>query len=122
MALCFLFTIVFTYPMMNFPLRISLHYLAFGETDTTNLQHLAETLLPLALALTGALTVKDVGVVFAVVGAIGTASTFFLFPTLLYLRSNKIHARPGGMKVACVCLFVLGLVVMICGLWAALIS
>lgn len=44
---CFLFTFTFTYPLLNFPMRICIHYLFYGETEATNIQHILETVLPL---------------------------------------------------------------------------
>lgn len=120
MALCFLFTLVFTYPVMNFPLRISIHYLAFGETDTSPGQHVMETLIPFVLCMAGAVYADDVGLVFSLIGSVATGAVFFLFPTAMYWRSSKIHTRPAAMLAACACVFALGTVVMICGLIAAL--
>lgn len=45
----FLVTIMFTFPMSNFAMRICIHYVFFGESETTNTQHALETIIPFAL-------------------------------------------------------------------------
>lgn len=119
-ALCLLFTMVFAYPVMNFPLRISLHYLLWGETDATRAQHVFETAAPLVIVLCGALVVHDVGAVFAVIGAVQTTTVFFVFPCLMYLRSKHIHDRPKSMVVACVVTMCFGSLILVFGLLTAL--
>lgn len=117
---CFLFTFTFTYPLVNFPMRICIHYLAVGETDATPLQHTLETVLPLCITLTGALLLTDVGIVFSLIGSIGTSSIFFLFPTSLYLTSKKVFEKPRAKLISCYAVFLFGLMVMILGVLSSL--
>ena len=35
---CFLFVATFTVPMVNFPMRVSIHYMLFGETNASEPQ------------------------------------------------------------------------------------
>jgi hypothetical protein len=121
-ALCMLFLMVFTYPVMQFPMRISIHYFLYGETDTTRLQHVLETAAPLAIALIGALYLTDVGVVFTLIGALTTSSSFFLLPAIMYLKTKTITLRPLYVVVLCYFSIVLGAVVLCCGFVATLTS
>ena len=91
-TLGFLFTIVFTFPMINFPMRICIHYWLHGETEATPLQHFLETAVPFITTLLISLFVRDVGVVFSLVGSVETCSTFFLFPAAMFLRSTRVLA------------------------------
>ena len=117
---CFLFTFTFTYPLMNFPMRICIHYLAFGESEATPTQHVLETILPLCCTLTGALLVTDVGIVFSLIGSIATSSIFLLFPSALYIRSRKVVVKPRAQIIACYCTFAFGMMIMILGVISSL--
>lgn len=117
-----LFLMVFTYPVMQFPMRISIHYFLHGETDSTRLQHALETVVPLIIALLGAIALTDVGIVFTLIGALSTSSSFFLLPALMYLKTKKITARPQYAVVLCYFAMALGVVVLCCGFVATLTS
>ena len=100
--------------------RISL-FLGAGETVATPIQHVLETVLPLCVTLAGALTLQDVGVVFGLIGSIGTSSLFFIFPVAMYLSSKPLKdSRTPMMTLACVCVFGLGLLIMFLGVISSL--
>jgi hypothetical protein len=50
-------------PVSNYSLRVSIHYMLFGETTASELQHIAETVVPVAGAMCVALLVSDVSMV-----------------------------------------------------------
>ena len=64
----FLFNLVFVYPLVNFSLRISLHYILFGQTKVTPAKHWLETLTMFGLSLAVGLTLKDVSLVVSING------------------------------------------------------
>ena len=118
----FLFTIVFVYPMSNFAMRICIHYLWKGETDTTPLQHAVETIVPFAAVMAGALFVTDLGVVYSLIGSIGAVSFFLLFPSAMYLKSPAIKERPPSMILACKAVFAFGVLLLILGVSCSFVS
>jgi hypothetical protein len=115
-TVCFLFTIVFVFPMANFSMRICIHHLLHGETDTTPLQHVLETVVPFACILTGSLFVTNLGIVYSLIGSIGSISFALLFPAGMYLQSKRTprhHALILFCRVAVsfgCCMLVLGVV------------
>ena len=114
-TLGFLLTIVFTYPMSNFAMRICLHYLLCGETQATTLQHFLETLLPFGVVLIGALYVTNLGIVYSLMGAVAACSFFLLFPTAMYLASKRLQARSTVSSVCAVATFAFGIVLLAFG-------
>jgi mannose/fructose/N-acetylgalactosamine-specific phosphotransferase system component IID len=116
----FLFTIVFVFPMVNFSLRICIHHLLHGETDTTRLQHVMETIVPFVVALAAALFVTDLGVVYGLIGSIGACSFALLFPALLYLRSVTMKDKSARMVWSCRVLFAVGVLMMVMGVLSSL--
>jgi hypothetical protein len=120
--LCFLFMFTFTYPLVNFAMRISIHYTLFGETNANQYQHVAETVIPLAIALAGALSFGDITLVFSLIGALGTASLYFLFPCTMFLASQKVHVTDRKQRLACIAVLCFGVIVSVCGVVAAIVD
>ena len=85
---CFLFVATVTIPIINFPLRVSLHYMIWGESSVSDFQLLLETVLPFGVALITAVFVTDVGLVFSFLGAVTAAATSFVYPGLLFAKSK----------------------------------
>lgn len=108
--------------MSNYPLRVTLHYLIHGETETTNIQHLAETVAPFAVALCVGLLVRDVGFIFSFVGAVSRTSVFYLYPCALYLRCGKLGTLSRGHVWVCVSLAAFGCMVMVLGVWSSILA
>lgn len=117
--LCFLLTFTFTYPLMNFPMRICIHYLLYGETRATDSQHLVETVVPLCFVLAGALLLTDVGIVFSLIGSIATSSIYFIFPCLMFLKSSKVGVVALRSRVVVWCVLGFGLLVLVLGVVAS---
>lgn len=99
--LCYLLKIAVTYPFVNFPLRITVHYLLYGETPPTRTQHVTQTVTPFVLAAAIACFVHDVAVVFGFVGALTRTTVFFFFPALLMLRSVRTGPLTPCERVSC---------------------
>lgn len=115
---CFLFVAVFTIPMMNFPIRVSLHYILYGETKRGEVAHVIESVLPLGAALLVAMVVTDVGLVFSFVGSVSAATTSFILPALLFLKSTKV-AKSGLEVLGAFAILAIGLVTFVAGIISA---
>jgi amino acid permease len=86
----YLLIIVFVFPLALFAVRLNLHFLVFGETETiTRMQHWSETLLLFGGAMAIGLSVSDVSLVFSLIGAVSTSLLAFILPAVLLLRSAK---------------------------------
>jgi hypothetical protein len=57
-------------PVSNYSLRVSIHYMLFGETTASEIKHIAETVVPVVGALVVALFVTDVSMVRVSLGTI----------------------------------------------------
>ena len=120
MLTTYLLKVVFTYAFLNFPFRITLHYLLFGKTEATTLQHVAETFIPFAIALGIACLVRNVAIVFSFVGSVARTAVFFLFPAVLYLRSRKLApTRSSVLTVMCYGFLVVGVTALALGIAAS---
>ena len=80
----------FTIPLFCYPVRVSLHFMVYGEKPTTDLQRMVESSAPLAVVLAIALFVDNVGLVFSFVGAVTTSMISFVVPSVLFLRSKAL--------------------------------
>jgi Transmembrane amino acid transporter protein len=120
-AASYLFKILFTYPMSNYPLRVTLHYLYRGETVTTPRQHVLETLLPFAIALVVGLFVRDVGFLFSFTGAIARTAIVFLYPCALAWKCDYSALSKGEVNEV-IALGCLGVLVMVLGVWSSIQS
>ncbi len=118
---CFLFVAAFTVPMMNYPMRITLHFLLHGETESSHMQHVVESVTPVLSAFLVAMFVTDVGLVFSFVGSVAASSTCFLFPCALFLASRGVAKSRSVADVAlCCCVAAFGVVLLVLGVVAAL--
>jgi uncharacterized membrane protein len=109
----------------NFPLRVSIHFFAFGETgkEATLRQHVVETLIPFSVSLAVALVVTDVGILFSFVGALTRASMFCIFPATSVLRSRKLAPHlTTWERIGCWLLLVLGAAVTVLGVFASVLK
>lgn len=88
--IAYLFKISFTYPMVNFPLRITIQYLICGEMEASTLQLFWQTFVPFVTATAVACVVSDVAVVWGFIGALTRTIVFYFYPALLMLRSSKV--------------------------------
>lgn len=86
--LCYLIKMLFSYPLSNFPLRITIHYQLYGNAPPTWLQHTLETTIPLLVAGGVAVAVSDVSVLFSIVGAVARTSISFLMPAAMLIRAG----------------------------------
>jgi amino acid permease len=111
----FLIKFVFTYPMLNVPCRVTVHYLFCGETTATTTQHVLTTALPFLLSLAVACIVTDVGVLFSFIGALSRTSVFFLYPAALTLVSKSLVPLRRAQRLVCYLYLVLGSVCMLSG-------
>jgi hypothetical protein len=115
----FLFTVVFFFPTVNFPMRICIHFWLFGETDATQLQHVLETVIPFTATLILSLFVNDVGVVFGLIGSVETCSTFFLFPAGMILCRPALKdsqtPQPAWLRPLCYVLLCFGACFLVLG-------
>ena len=118
----FLFTIVFTFPMSNFAMRICIHHLLHGETDTTPIQHVLETVLPFAVVTAGALFVTDLGVVYSLLGSVRSTAIVLLFPAAMYLKSPAIKQRSPHMQTAAKAVFAFGWMFLVFGVISSIIK
>lgn len=83
----YLLKTMFSYPLANFPLRLSLlHLLRWGEPSF--LQHTLATLFSFSASLGLALLVGNVSFLFSFVGALARTSLSFLLPGALLLASG----------------------------------
>lgn len=119
---CYLLKILTTYAMSNFPLRVTLHFLLFGETEATAVQNALETLVPFLVALLAGLLVTNVGFLFSFVGAVARSAVFFMYPCALYLRCSAVTDKGPAVRAACYALFGFGAVIMLLGVWSSLAS
>ena len=119
MIACYLLKTLTSYPLSNFPLRVTLHYALFRERPTTVVQHVLETVLPFAVALGIALVVTNVSVLFSFVGAVARTSISFLYPAAILLRSSAPVS--GVDKALCWVVIVFGSVITVLGLAATIL-
>ena len=118
-TLGFLFTISFAYPLGSFALRLNVHSLLFGETESLTWQHAAETIIPFVIVLTGALFITNLGVVYGLIGSIASCSFFLLFPPAMYLHSKSL-TQSASLALAAKAVFGFGVAVMVTGVLASL--
>ena len=116
---CFLFVATFTVPMVNYPMRISLHYMVFGETKASELQHLVETVVPVGASLIISIFVDNVGLVFSFIGAVTACAISFIIPGILFLRSQRLKDRTAGDVAVAWGVFALGITVACVGFGCA---
>ena len=103
--------------MMNFPLRVTLHYSVFGDSDTTTKQHVMETLIPFVLVTAVACFITDVAIVVSFVGAIARTAVFLLYPPLALLKCTKLSAPvTNSERYLCYFLLTLWAVITVFGL------
>ena len=117
---CFLFVAVFSVPISNFSLRISLHFMLFGETRASELQHVLETVVPIGGALIVAMFVSNVATVFSFTGAVTSSATSFIIPCVLFLRCTKLSDRSHRDVVTAWTILGLGLTIATIGLASAI--
>ena len=117
---CFLFVATSTVPISNIALRISLHFMCFGENTSSDLQHLMETVSVVAVALVAAVFVEDVGMVFTFTGAVTSSMVSFIVPSVLYLWCHTVPGRTWLDVQLARAVLVLGLVIATVGLGAAM--
>ena len=103
-------------------MRVTLHYLMFGDNTATTFQHAAESLVPFGIALTVGLLVSDVSFVFAFVGAIARTFVSFFFPAGMYLRCLMIGPLMWYQRATAYALLGLGSVIMVLGVWSSIVS
>ncbi len=77
-----------------------------------------ESVLPLAAALLVSMVVTNVGLVFSFVGSISAATTSFILPAVLFLRSAKVVRSHLDTLVA-YCILVMGIVTFVAGVISA---
>ena len=119
---CFLVKVVFTYPIINFPFRTTLHYLLHGETPTSNKQLAAETIIPFVFCCFIACIVTNVATVFSFVGAVARTSVFFIFPAGAALASSRIERLTARERISCWLLVALGFLSMGLGVLSAVLK
>ncbi len=85
----FFLTVLFTYPCILFPLRLSVEHLLLGiKRQFSSLEFKLCTLLIVACSFGVAVAVgSQVDIVFALTGAIGASLLCFVFPSLCYIKA-----------------------------------
>ncbi|MDR3413729.1 MAG: hypothetical protein P4L87_22690, partial [Formivibrio sp.] len=68
---------------------MTLHYGLYKDAPATTTQHLLETIGPFTIALTFALVVQDVSILFSFVGAVARTSIAFTYPGALFLACKS---------------------------------
>lgn len=86
----YMLKMVCSYPLSNFPLRVTIHYQVYKDAPASLGQHVAETLVPFVIAVGVALCVTNVSVLFSFVGAIARTSISFLFPAAIMWRALRL--------------------------------
>lgn len=94
------------------------HYILYGETKRGEVAHVIESVLPLGAALLVAMVVTDVGLVFSFVGSVSAATTSFILPSLLFLKSTKV-AKSGLEVAGAYGILIIGLVTFVAGIISA---
>ena len=119
---CYLFKMLVSYPLSNFPLRVTLHYQVYKDAPATTVQHTVETLLPFIVSAGVAVAVSDVSILFSFVGAIARTVISFMFPAAMMLVSARHSAvfMSRLEAVLCYVVFAVGVVVMVLGLAATI--
>ncbi|MDR3413154.1 MAG: hypothetical protein P4L87_19735 [Formivibrio sp.] len=99
---------------------MTLHYGLYKDAPATTLQHLLETVAPFALALTFALVVEDVSILFSFVGAVARTSIAFIYPGAIVLSCRSLQPLSVWQRAGCWGLIVFGAIIMVCGLTATI--
>lgn len=121
MLIMFCFTILFTFPLVAFALRISLHYL-LAKLRQIKLKHEIPTLpawgestLLFGLSLLVGNLLNDVSIVFGITGAISSTVLSLVLPPLMFLKSSQIVRIQTHTRFA-ITVIVVGLVIGAAGL------
>ena len=122
MTTAYLVKLVGGFPIIAVPVRVSLHYLFFGEKDATFKQHVLESTLIFIVSLAIGIFVRDVSQVFRFVGSVADTSVFFFFPCALMLVSKRVASPSRIQIVGCLALLSFGLVILALGLWSTIES
>eukprot|EP00050_Salpingoeca_kvevrii_P019307 m.84564 g.84564 ORF g.84564 m.84564 type:complete len:653 (-) comp8350_c0_seq1:111-2069(-) len=118
MLAMFCFTILFTFPLVAFVLRIGLHFLLGAWRTRKDIDllpgWLESTLIFGAAVLLGNL-IDDVDVVFGITGSVSSTLLSLIFPAIFYLRSTQIE-RPHRHVVYSYIVIAAGIIVGVAGL------
>lgn len=94
------FTIIFTFPIVHFALRLSLHHLLRGDSEMGEQALYTETYSVVGVSLVVGLLVKDVSLVFGFTGSLAAGIVTFIFPAWLFLRSERVRRTPFDTRLA----------------------
>ena len=97
MRLGFLVTIVTTYPLVLFSLRLSVEHLFLGiRRQFTPLEFSACTLILVAGSFGVAVATSNVDIVFGLSGAVGFSLLSFTFPSVFYIKACGLGRKQKG--------------------------
>ena len=114
----FAFTIVFTFPLVAFATRVSLHYLLFGPRGASHIEHFFETAAIVGVATGVGTTVDNVATVFGFVGAVGSATLSLTIPATLIVKSAAYKAKVSALQRAVAMgVVVYGVTLTVGGIW-----
>lgn len=124
MQLGFLFTIIFTYPLILFPARLAVEHLLLGiRRQFTPLESSTCSVVLIAGSFGVAVATQDVDIVFGLTGAIGFSLQTFFFPGIWYLKSCGLgRSKDGALTKNGVYLAIVAVLIAIWGIVALIIG
>lgn len=105
---CFGLALIFSYPVIMWELREVVDVQLFGHREPTHLRTLGLNLGIIIPALALAISIKDVGVVFGLIGSTCSPTIVFILPPLFWLKLHP-DASP-GKRLAAQATLALGLI------------
>lgn len=116
----FMFSVISTYPLVAFSMRIAIYWFAFGKKQMRSIEAWIISTVTYGVALCVALFVEDVSIVFGFTGAIASSLLTLIFPCAVFLKLALPRNYSKGFwgkfeKAACYCIIALGVLVAVLG-------